>query len=115
LVWRGLRFSHVPFDVEDGLIELPGAPLLWIWAFTRPTPKCGCRTAIVLSAPGDREMLRECGRQVAEAWLVGNIERSAEHHDAAVIADKEKGEVLGGNTREEGAAACRAGIVKAKK
>ena len=38
----------VAFDVEQGLIELPGTPPRWIWAFTCPTPKCACRAAIVL-------------------------------------------------------------------
>lgn len=56
------------FDVEQGLIELPGAPARWIWAFTCPTPECGCRTAIVLSAAGERETLLERARPVAEAW-----------------------------------------------
>jgi hypothetical protein len=46
----------VAFDVEQGLIELPGAPPRWVWAFTCPTPKCPCRVAVVLSAPGDREV-----------------------------------------------------------
>lgn len=57
-----------PFDVEHGLIGLPGAPARWIWAFTCPAPKCTCRTAIVLSTPGARETLLERGRPVAEAW-----------------------------------------------
>ena len=57
------------FDIEQGLIELPGAPARWIWAFTCPTPACGCRIAIVVSTPGDRETLRERARPVADAWL----------------------------------------------
>jgi hypothetical protein len=57
------------FDVEQGLIELPETPARWIWAFTCPTRECACRTAIVLSAPGDRETLLERGRPVADAWL----------------------------------------------
>jgi len=28
------------FDLEQGLIELPGAPPRSIWAFTCPTPEC---------------------------------------------------------------------------
>jgi hypothetical protein len=56
------------FDVEEGLIELPGAPARWIWAFTCPTPACACRVAIVLSMPGDRETLLDRGRLVAEVW-----------------------------------------------
>lgn len=59
----------VAFDVEQGLIELPGTSVRWIWAFTCPTPKCACRVAVVLSAPGDRELLLERGRPVADAWL----------------------------------------------
>ena len=58
-----------PFDVEQGLIELPGAPTRSIWALTCPTPGCTCRTAIVLSAPGARDALAERGRPVADAWL----------------------------------------------
>ena len=57
------------FDIEQGLIELPGAPARWIWAFTCPITACGCRTAIVVSTPGDRETLRERARPVADAWL----------------------------------------------
>jgi hypothetical protein len=61
----------VAFDVEQGLIELPGAPARWIWAFICPTPKCACRGVLVLSSPGDRETLLARGRPVADAWLVG--------------------------------------------
>ena len=57
------------FDVEQGLIELPGTPAGWIWAFTCPARECSCRIAIVLSTPGDRETLLGLGRPVAEAWL----------------------------------------------
>lgn len=56
-------------NAEQGLIQLAGAPDRWIWAFTCPTPRCACRTAIVLSMPGAREALLERGRPVAEAWL----------------------------------------------
>ncbi len=56
------------FDVEQGLLELPGSPARWIWAFTCPIPKCACRVALVLSTPGKREMLLDRGRPVAEAW-----------------------------------------------
>ena len=58
-------------NAEQGLIQLPGAPNAWIWAFTCPMPECACRTAIVLSAPGGRETLRNRRRPVAEAWLRG--------------------------------------------
>jgi hypothetical protein len=57
------------FDVEHGLIQLPGTPTQWIWAFTCPTPKCGCRTAVVISAPGERAVLLKRGSPVAAAWL----------------------------------------------
>jgi len=56
-------------EAERGLAQLPGTPEAWIWAFTCPTPDCGCRTAIVLFVPGDAERLLERGRPVAEAWL----------------------------------------------
>lgn len=59
------------FDVEQGLMELPGEPARWIWAFTCPTPECECRTAIVLCVEGSRETLVERGRPVADAWLAG--------------------------------------------
>jgi len=68
----------VAFDVEQGIIELPGMPPRWIWAFTCPTPKCACRVAIVLSAAGERETLVERGRPVADAWL-----RSSDHAQVA--------------------------------
>jgi hypothetical protein len=62
--------SGIPaFDVEQGLIELPGMPAGWIWAFTCPVRGCSCRVAIVLSTPGDRETLLERGQPVAVAWL----------------------------------------------
>lgn len=67
------------FDVEQGLLELPGAPAGWIWVFTCPTPKCACRAALVLSTPGERETLLDRGRPVAEAWR----ERSGRYHRAA--------------------------------
>lgn len=57
------------FNVEQGLIALPGTPARWVWAFTCPYPKCACRTAVVLSLPGERELLLERGRRVADAWL----------------------------------------------
>jgi len=57
------------FNVEQGLMELPGTPARWIWAFTCPEPKCACRTAVVLSLAGERELLLELGRPVADAWL----------------------------------------------
>jgi len=56
-------------DAEQGLIQLPGEPAQWIWAFTCSQPECACRTAIVLSAPGARETLAERGRVVADAWV----------------------------------------------
>jgi SEC-C motif len=74
------------FDVEQGLIELPGTPARWIWAFTCPTPKCACRAAIVLSAPGDRQMLLERGRPVAEAWLGRGHHGEAAQHLKGVAA-----------------------------
>ena len=50
------------FNVEQGLMELPGTPARWIWAFTCPEPKCACRTAVVLSLAGERELLLELDR-----------------------------------------------------
>jgi hypothetical protein len=58
---------HV-FDVEEGLLKLPGEPPRWIWAFTCSTPVCACRTALVLSVSGEREELLLRGRPVADAW-----------------------------------------------
>ena len=57
------------FDIEQGLIELPGTPAGSIWAFTCPVRECSCRIAVVLSIPGDRETLLGRGQPVAEAWL----------------------------------------------
>ena len=56
---------------EAGLFELGGDPPRWIWAFTCPTPGCDCRTAIVLTANGERDALVECGAPVRSAWLRG--------------------------------------------
>ena len=53
---------------EFGLIEASRIPGGWLWAFTCPTPDCGCRTALLLSAPQGRDTLLECGRVVADAW-----------------------------------------------
>ncbi len=58
-------------DAEFGLVEAPRVPGGWLWAFTCPTPDCGCRTALLLSAPTGREALLECGQVVADAWLGG--------------------------------------------
>jgi hypothetical protein len=71
------------FDVEEGLIALPGTPERWIWAFTCPTPECGCRAAVVVSTPGSRESVLQRGRSIADAW------RSSGHHGqaAASLAD----------------------------
>lgn len=56
------------FNVEEGLLPLRGSPERWIWAFTCPVPDCDCRTALVVSASGGREKVREVGSPVAEAW-----------------------------------------------
>src|SRR5882724_7524480 len=75
--------SAAAFDVEDGLLALPGTPECWIWAFTCPEAKCPCRVAVVVSAAGDRESVRDRGRSVAEAW------RGAGHHGGAAAALKD--------------------------
>lgn len=74
------------FDIEQGLIELPGAPARWIWAFTCPISGCGCRIAIVVSTPGDRETLRERARPVAAAWLANGHYGQAAENASAVTA-----------------------------
>ncbi len=51
-----------------GLIQTPRVPGGWLWAFTCPTPNCGCRTALLLSAPRGRDALLDGGRVVADAW-----------------------------------------------
>lgn len=53
----------------EGLLELPGSPEKWIWAFTCPTPGCDCRTAIVLTTDGGRDALLTQGAPVRDAWL----------------------------------------------
>lgn len=64
-----MSMDGAAFEVEQGVIELPGTPARWIWAFTCPTPKCACRAAVMLSMRGDRALLLERGRPVADAWL----------------------------------------------
>ena len=59
------------FDPEQGLIQLPGSPETWIWAFTCPEAECACRTAVLSSREGDRDALADCGRSVADAWSAG--------------------------------------------
>lgn len=55
--------------ILEGLLELPGSPERWIWAFTCPTPGCACRTAIVLTTDGGRDALLTRGTPVRDAWL----------------------------------------------
>lgn len=81
----GIDLAHVDgeesgFEAEQGLLQLPGAPDEWIWAFTCRVPGCSCRTAIVLFARGDRETLLELGQPVAEAWR--------EERDYGLVADE---------------------------
>jgi hypothetical protein len=56
---------------EAGLIELASGDPTWLWAFTCPTPRCDCRTAIVLSTAGDRQVLLARGAPVRDAWSRG--------------------------------------------
>lgn len=58
-------------SAELGLIEAPAVPGQWLWAFTCPTPDCGCRTALLLASPSGRETLLKSGKVVADAWLGG--------------------------------------------
>lgn len=60
--------STTTSNSELGLIEAPKVPGAWLWAFTCPTPNCGCRTALLISASAGKERLLECGRVVADAW-----------------------------------------------
>jgi len=67
---------------EAGLIALAGGDPRWIWAFTCPTPGCDCRTAVVLSTDGAREVLVARGAPVRDAWL-----RSEGHAKAAAALE----------------------------
>jgi hypothetical protein len=62
------RADASAFDMEQGLLALPGDPARWIWAFTCPEPECGCRTATILSAEGNRASLVEKAWRVAATW-----------------------------------------------
>lgn len=56
---------------DDGVFELPAGASAWIWAHTCPTPKCPCRSALVLATHEGREVLLERGAVVHEAWNAG--------------------------------------------
>ena len=60
------------FDVEQALLPLPGSPEQWIWTFTCPKANCACREAVVVTAAGSRDSVRERGQPVAAAWRSGD-------------------------------------------
>lgn len=86
------------FDTsEAGLIALAGDDPRWIWAFTCPTPGCDCRTAVVLSTDGAREVLVARGAPVRDAWLRGESHAKAAAALEGVTAfaiDIDEGEVF---------------------
>jgi len=82
---------------EAGLIALAGDDPRWIWAFTCPTPGCDCRTAVVLSTDGAREVLVARGAPVRDAWLRGESHAKAAAALEGVTAfaiDIDEGEVF---------------------
>lgn len=82
---------------EAGLIALAGDDPRWIWAFTCSTRGCDCRTAVVLSTDGAREMLVARGAPVRDAWLRGERHAKAAAALEGVTAfaiDIDEGEVF---------------------
>lgn len=76
---------HLP--VDDGLFELSGPEPLWVWVHTCPTPRCSCRTAVVIASGDGPAALLERGRPVREAWKTpGGLFRDAAAQVEGVVA-----------------------------
>ena len=60
--------APVQLAADDGVFELAGSPPTWISVFTCPTPRCQCRTALVLGTDSGRETLLERAASVRNAW-----------------------------------------------
>lgn len=54
---------------DDGLFRLAGTDSSWIWVHTCPTPRCPCRSALVLATHDGRETLEARGAPVWQAWM----------------------------------------------
>ena len=55
----------------DGLLELVGAPPIWIWAHPCRLADCDCRLVLVLATPEGRTALIERAAGVHKAWHGG--------------------------------------------
>jgi len=64
----------------DGVFELAGSPPAWIGVYTCPTPKCSCRSALVLATHDGREKLLERSATVRDSWNSGS------HYSTAAAA-----------------------------
>ncbi len=72
-------------DSQDGMFELAGAPSAWIWVHTCPTPKCPCRSALVLASNDGREKLLALGATVRGAGNArANYSKAAAEIDGIV-------------------------------
>jgi hypothetical protein len=57
---------------DEGVFQLSGYDAPWIWAHTCPTPKCSCRSALILATNDGRAALLERGAPVRTAWQDGS-------------------------------------------
>ena len=55
----------------DGLLELVGAPPIWLWAHPCRLADCDCRLALILATPEGRAALTERSAGVHKAWHEG--------------------------------------------
>ena len=60
------KARHIADD--EGVFQLSGYDATWIWVHTCPTPKCSCRSALIVSTNDGRAALLERGAPV----LCGN-------------------------------------------
>ncbi|WP_455285796.1 YecA family protein [Cupriavidus necator] len=60
---------HTPEHADEGFFRLAGTSTSWIWVHTCPTPRCPCRTALVLATHDGREILEARGTPVRQAWM----------------------------------------------
>lgn len=63
--------------LDAGIVELPGAPPVWVWAFTCTNTTCNCREALLLVSREGRDHLLARGTPVHEAWRTGGSYRDA--------------------------------------
>jgi len=72
LVAGDAQLKEARLTPDDGVFELAGPAPTWIWVHTCPTPKCSCRSALVLATDAGRETLLGRGTVVREAWNAGD-------------------------------------------